>query len=134
MVVDAFGSSPAAANLEQIYDRYRFRRLKRGIYSIVDAMYRIISLTCNALIGGRLSTAPSHRLSPSSKTCNVKPTLYLTLFLKFGSKARDFRGALEQAESTGRPVRFLRWGYELPRLGLDELSRRNVYRFATTGR
>lgn len=49
-------------------------------------------------------------------------------------QARDFRGALEQAEITGRPVRFLRWGYELPVLSLEELSRRNVCRFASTGR
>ena len=49
-------------------------------------------------------------------------------------KARDYRGALEQAELTGRPVRFLRWGYELPVLRLGELSRRNVRRFASTGR
>ena len=49
-------------------------------------------------------------------------------------QARDFRGALEQAEVTGRPVRFLRWGHELPVLSLAELSKRNVCRFASTGR
>ena len=49
-------------------------------------------------------------------------------------QARDFRGALEQAELTGRPVRFLRWGYELPVLSLEELSKRSVRRFASTGR
>ncbi|CAM9754506.1 unnamed protein product, partial [Laminaria digitata] len=48
-------------------------------------------------------------------------------------QARDFQGALEQAELTGRPVRFVRWGHELPFLSLEELSRRNVYRFASTG-
>ncbi|CAN0037806.1 unnamed protein product, partial [Ectocarpus sp. 13 AM-2016] len=50
------------------------------------------------------------------------------------TQARDYRGALEQAERTGRPVRFLRWGHELPFLSLEELSRRNVCRFACTGR
>ncbi|CAM9524964.1 unnamed protein product, partial [Scytosiphon promiscuus] len=50
------------------------------------------------------------------------------------TQARDYRAALEQAELTGRPVRFLRWGHELPVLSLEELSRRNVCRFATTGR
>ncbi|CBN76487.1 conserved unknown protein [Ectocarpus siliculosus] len=50
------------------------------------------------------------------------------------TQARDYRGALEQAERTGRPVRFLRWGHELPFLSLEELSRRNVCRFAYTGR
>ena len=55
-------------------------------------------------------------------------------FFLGGEQARDFRGALEQAELTGRPVRFVRWGHELPHLSLEELSRRNVYRFASTGR
>eukprot|EP00903_Cladosiphon_okamuranus_P007176 g6968.t1 len=50
------------------------------------------------------------------------------------TQARDFQGALEQAELTSRPVRFLRWGYELPVLSLEELSKRNVRRFASTGR
>ncbi|CAM9814166.1 unnamed protein product [Ectocarpus fasciculatus] len=50
------------------------------------------------------------------------------------TQARDYRGTLEQAERTGRPVRFLRWGHELPFLSLEELSRRNVCRFASAGR
>ncbi|CAN0081119.1 unnamed protein product, partial [Hapterophycus canaliculatus] len=50
------------------------------------------------------------------------------------TQARDYRVALQQAELTGRPVRFLRWGHELPLLSLEELSRRNVCRFAATGR
>lgn len=47
---------------------------------------------------------------------------------------RDFRGALDVAWKAGRPVRFVRWGYELPAVSLAELSRRNVCRFASTGR
>ncbi|CAM9807672.1 unnamed protein product [Pylaiella littoralis] len=50
------------------------------------------------------------------------------------TQARDYSWALEQAQLTGRPVRFLRWGHELPFLSLEELSRRNVCRFASTGR
>ena len=61
--------------------------------------------------------------------CNLRVITFV-----WADQARDYRGALEQAELTGRPVRFVRWGYELPFLSLEELSRRNVYRFASTGR
>ncbi|CAM9098137.1 unnamed protein product [Chrysoparadoxa australica] len=49
-------------------------------------------------------------------------------------KPKDYKCALEAAESTLRPVVFLRWGHELPEVPLLELARRSIVRFAETGR
>ena len=49
-------------------------------------------------------------------------------------RPRDYESALHLAERTGRPVEFARWGCELPRVEITELLRRNLHRFAETGR
>ena len=48
--------------------------------------------------------------------------------------AKDYSRALEIAGKCGRPVKFVRWGYELPRVTCRELFLRNVLRYLKTGR
>ena len=50
------------------------------------------------------------------------------------TQARDYAVALRCAEESNRPVKFVRWGHELPELSTEELVRRNVERFVATGR
>lgn len=45
-----------------------------------------------------------------------------------------YANALDLAMQTRRPVRFVRWGSELPRISIEELYIRNVQRFLKTGR
>lgn len=49
-------------------------------------------------------------------------------------RSKDYECALQLAEWSGRPVEFIRWGDELPRLDISELLRRNLQRFVATGR
>lgn len=50
------------------------------------------------------------------------------------TKVGNYRPSLFAAEKSGRPVRFIRWSIELPRVSLVELYRRNIGRFAATGK
>lgn len=45
-----------------------------------------------------------------------------------------YRDILTLAHKHGRPVRFVRWGAELPAVSLTELYTRNICRFLATGR
>lgn len=47
---------------------------------------------------------------------------------------RDYTSALTAAAQAQRPVVFVRWGHELPKVSLTELLRRNVVRVCATGR
>ena len=46
----------------------------------------------------------------------------------------DYKVALDLAEKSGRPVEFLRWGHEIPRIDFKALLQRNISRFLKTGR
>ncbi|KAG5188117.1 hypothetical protein JKP88DRAFT_267700 [Tribonema minus] len=50
------------------------------------------------------------------------------------TKSKDYREALECAQAVNRPVRYLRWGHELPAVPLRDLFARDLRRFAATGR
>ena len=50
------------------------------------------------------------------------------------TNARDYTAALKCAEESGRSVKFVRWGHELPVVPTKELLRRNLERLAKTGR
>eukprot|EP00953_Heterococcus_sp_UTEX-ZZ885_P001287 1205-Heterococcus_DN1.PRE.1 len=50
------------------------------------------------------------------------------------SKSKDYRDALRAAHDSGRPVRFIRWKYELSAVPLQELFARDLRRFAAEGR
>lgn len=47
---------------------------------------------------------------------------------------RFYKDVLAYAEKYSRPVRFVRWGEELPAVGLDVLLQRSVLHFLETGR
>ena len=49
-------------------------------------------------------------------------------------KPRDYLFALELAEKSGRPIRFVRSGFELEPVTLQSLIRRNIGRYLKTGR
>jgi len=49
-------------------------------------------------------------------------------------KSKDFAEALYIAMIHNRPVKFIRWGKEIPEVPLNELFQRNLVRFASTGR
>ena len=50
------------------------------------------------------------------------------------TNARDYTAALKCAEESGRPVKFVRWGHELPVVPTEELLKRNLERLVKTGR
>lgn len=49
-------------------------------------------------------------------------------------KTRDYLNALELAEKSGRPIHFVRSGFELDPVTLHDLIQRNLKRFFKTGR
>lgn len=50
------------------------------------------------------------------------------------TRPNEYASTLKAAEESGRPVKFIAWGYRLPELPRQELLRRNVARFRNTGR
>ena len=50
------------------------------------------------------------------------------------TRVGNYRPSLFAAEKSERPVTFIRWSIELPRVSIIELYRRNLRRFAATGK
>ncbi|CAM9199225.1 unnamed protein product [Phaeothamnion confervicola] len=114
------------------------------VFSVAAALAEAVETACSE---GRTMTTPTvdvfirEAIFPTAVTASLS-LLTGHLMAHAGpvawgntnTKASDFRDALAAAAGAGRPVRFLCWGRDLPRLPLATLLSRGVQRFAETGR
>ena len=111
---------------------------------LIDAVKKVVkknnfiftTKTYSLFIPESISFATSESLYKLKENVKNKPVNVekLVSWGNANSQIRDFDDVLVAAQISKRPVRFIRWGLEIPRVSFSELIEINIERFMKTGK